>query len=254
MKRMILATAALALVAGSAVAQEVKDGQWRGVAGMSASLSAGNTTSRNFVANASVARSTAVDKLSFYGNALSGYTEVAGVKTSNQQWLVGTKYDHDIAGNLYGFGQLNFEGDKARNLSLRSSLGAGLGYHVVASKENTFNIFGGVAYTHDKFRAPQVINGETRSTYGAPELMLGEESSHKLTDTVSFQQKAIFYPNLKDTKEYRATFDAGLAVAMNKTLNLTVGVADRYNSMVPAGVKKNDLTVYTGVSMKLGAQ
>jgi hypothetical protein len=36
-------------------------------------------------------------------------------------------------------------------------------------------------------------------------------------------------------------------------LNLNVGLSDRYNSLAPAGAKKNDLLLTTGVSMKFGA-
>lgn len=251
MKRIVLASAVLVL-AGVAQAQEIKDGQWRGLAGMSASLSAGNTDSRNFVANANVARSTADDKWAIYGNALSGYSKIAGVSTSNNRWLAGTQYDRNLNKDLYAFGTGEISGDRSLALTFRGMVGAGVGYHVIATPLNTFNVFAGADYRHDNYSQPQVIGGTSRSSYGAPELMVGEESSHKLTDSVTFQQKLVAFPNLRDTNQFRATFDAGLAVAMNKTMNLTVGMTDRYNSQVASGFKKNDLTAMMGVSMKLG--
>ena len=46
---------------------------------------------------------------------------------------------------------------------------------------------------------------------------------------------------------------SGLAVAMSSTLSLNVGLTDSYNSRPPAGQKSNDIGVFTGVNIKLGA-
>jgi putative salt-induced outer membrane protein len=47
-------------------------------------------------------------------------------------------------------------------------------------------------------------------------------------------------------------FNASLNVAMTTTMALTVGVIDTYNSKVGAGMKKNDVSLFTGVSVKFG--
>jgi len=82
---------------------------------------------------------------------------------------------------------------------------------------------------------------------------VGEESSHVLSATTTFKQRLEFYPGLSGDKAKIAKFTAGLAVAMSSTLNLTAGLTDSYNSAPPAGNKKNDLGIFTGINVKLGA-
>ena len=56
-----------------------------------------------------------------------------------------------------------------------------------------------------------------------------------------------------DNKPMLAKFDAGLAVAMSGTMNLTVGLTATYNSKPPAGMKSNDFGLFTGINVKFGA-
>jgi putative salt-induced outer membrane protein YdiY len=72
-----------------------------------------------------------------------------------------------------------------------------------------------------------------------------------LTDSTTFRQKLVVYPNLNDTGEYRAVFDTGVAVAINRTMNLTVGFNYRYNSDPGVGVKRGDAVFLTGLAYKL---
>ena len=95
---------------------------------------------------------------------------------------------------------------------------------------------------------------ETCVVDSSPELILGEESTHRLTETTSFRQRLVLFPNLRDTGEYRAIFDAGLAVAMNKTMNLTLSFQDRYDSLATSPAKQNDTLFIAGVNVKFGAQ
>jgi putative salt-induced outer membrane protein len=95
----------------------------------------------------------------------------------------------------------------------------------------------------------------TRPTrrFSRASLYLGEESSHQLSDTVSFKQRLELYPGLSGDKAKIMKFTAGLGVAMSGTMSLTVGLTDSYNSKPPAGSKKNDVAVFTGLNVKFGA-
>lgn len=97
------------------------------------------------------------------------------------------------------------------------------------------------------------IGGETHTRFDRCALLLGEESSHQLSQTTTFKQRLEVYPGLSGDKPVIAKFNAGLGVAMSSTLSLTVGLIDTYNSKPPAGLKKNDVGLFTGVSVKLGA-
>jgi putative salt-induced outer membrane protein YdiY len=223
------------------------DGQWRAALGLAASSSSGNTKSSSFALTGDAVRATTADKWSLYGNAL--YGKSAGVTTA-EQLRAGTRYDYNLTPQWFGFGLLDLEKDKIAALNLRSGLGAGLGYHVIKDAQTTFDVFAGVGYTSDKYDAPRLIDGSNRSSYSYTNLLFGEESTHKISDGVSAKQKLVVYPNMSNSGEYRAQFDAGLGVAMSKTMNLNVGFSARVNSDPGPGVKKTDTLLTTGISVK----
>jgi putative salt-induced outer membrane protein YdiY len=248
--RSAIVLSSVMLLDGAAYGQATvkDDGKWRYALGAGASFSSGNGDSTKANLDAEGVRATAQDKLLFYGRAL--YGESDDVKTDDFLAL-GARYDRNLSGRLYGFGTGEYLRDRPANLSRRLSAGAGLGYHVIKTEPTRWDVFGGVGYSDDTYIVPTVVAGELRSSYGRAELLLGEESTHKLTDTTDFKQRFVVFPNLDDSGEFRATFDAGLAVAMNKTMSLTVTLGYRYNSDPGTGLEKTDTLLVAGISVKL---
>lgn len=236
------------------LAQTKADGQWRGVGGAAMAVTSGNTTSSSLSLNADMARATTADKLSFGANANYARSKVNGLSTTSaNKWAGFGQYDYNLSPQLFVFGKLGLEGDDLIQLSLRSTLATGLGYKVVDTKEMSFNVFGGAAYTTDKYDTAQTIAGKTGKSFSRASLFLGEESSHTLSASTSFKQRLELYPGVSGDKAFLAKFTAGLAVAVSSTLNLSVGVVDNYNSKPATGAKKNDLGIFTGVNVKFGA-
>lgn len=258
MKKISLLGMASLLACASAFAADAPpaDGQWRGAAGAGFSMATGNARNTALNLTADAARVTAVDKWTVYGQALYAESKKNNETTTNANlWRLGTRYDHNITEQIFGFGGLDLEHDQLKHLNLRGLLSAGVGYHVIKTADTTWDVFGGLAYEANRYMSPGVvINDETRRSYTSPSLLLGEESTHRLTETTSFRQRLVVYPYLRDSGEYRAVFDAGLAVAMTKTMNLTLSFQDRYDSMASSPVKQNDTLFIAGVNMKFGAQ
>jgi putative salt-induced outer membrane protein len=244
-------TLAAALTLGSVAAQAqatVKpDGQWRSALGLGASMSSGNSKATNLAATADAVRATSQDKASLYGNA--NYAK-SNDTTTGEQVRLGGRYDYNLGVDTFAFGGLDLDHNKFANLSLRGLVSGGLGYHAIRGETTTLDLFGGLGYTSDRYIDAMVVDGAGRSTYNYLSLLLGEESNHKLSDTTSFKQKLVVVPNLKNRGEFRATWDAGLAVAMTKALNLNVGFAVQHNSEAGAGRKATDTLLTTGVSVK----
>ena len=163
------------------------------------------------------------------------------------------QYDFNLSPRLYAFGRLGLDGDKLVDLSLRTSLAGGLGYKVVNTETTSFDVFGGVGYTTDRYSVAQTIGGKTDTTFSRASVYFGEASAHKLSESVSFKQRLDVYPGLTGDKAVLAKFAAGMSVAMSSTLSLTVGLTDTYNSKPPAGTKSNDIGLFTGVNVKFGA-
>jgi hypothetical protein len=62
----------------------------------------------------------------------------------------------------------------------------------------------------------------------------------------------VLYPGLVQGRATRATLDAGLLVDLNETLVLSVRLQGRYDSQSPAAAKNYDLSLITGLSVKIG--
>jgi putative salt-induced outer membrane protein len=253
-KSKALALAALAYC-GNVSAEDVQaDGRWRGNGGAALSISSGNTQSRSLNLNMVAARVTDHDKLSLYGQILSSRATANGVtSTSANQWKAGTRYDRNISPNVFGFGGLDFNHDQIQQLSLRSVISGGLGYHLIKTPENRWDIFGGLDYRADRYSGLGIlVDNSMQTRFNTVELLLGEESNHKLTETTTFRQHLVVYPNLSNGGGYRATLDSGLAVSLSKAMNLNITLQDRYDSRAQAPIRKNDLMFFTGVSIKFG--
>jgi putative salt-induced outer membrane protein YdiY len=235
--------------AGAAQAQATvkADGKMRSSIGLGASNASGNTRATNLSLNADAVRATDQDKVSLYG--IAQYAKSNG-DTTGEQFRLGGRYDYNLGTQWFGFGGLDIERNKFANLKLRNQLSGGLGYHLIKNDRTVFDLFGGVGFTADKYIAATRIDGATRRSYNYASLVLGEESTHKLSDSTAFKQRLVLFPNLKNSGEYRATWDAGLSVAMSKAMNLNVGFALAHNSEPGPGRKSTDTLLTTGVSVK----
>jgi putative salt-induced outer membrane protein YdiY len=223
------------------------DNQWRYLLTAGANASTGNSKAASLNVSGEAARVSDIDKWTFA--AQSAYARNDG-KTETERYALGTQYARDLTPTWYGFGSLDALRDKLANLSLRSSVASGIGYHVLKSERHSFDVSGGLGYSRDRYDEPAEVDGALRSSYGRVELVLAEESNHQMTQTTSLRQRLAVYPNLRDSGEYRATFDTNVTVAMTKSMNLTAGLSWRYNSDPGVGLKSTDAMFITGVSMR----
>lgn len=239
--------AAIAPLLAHAQVTQKPDGQWRSLFTAGASVATGNTDAKSASLGADVIKLTTMDKWSLTSSGQ--YARSAGATTANRLGGSGL-YSRDITPEWFGFGELDLLHDLPSDLSLRTTLGSGIGYHVVRRPDQTFDLSAGLAWTVDHYRHPQLIADETRSRYDHAELLLAEESNNKLSDSTTFKQKLTVYPNLRDTEGVRAVFDAGLSVAMTRQLALTATLSHRYDSKPGEGLGKNDTLFVTGVSLR----
>ncbi len=237
-----LTVAALAFASHAALAQNTPDGRWHGGLSVSGAFSSGNTSSRTLAANADASRATTEDKISLYGVANYGRNKVNDVDTTTANLLrLGGRYDFNFGPQWFAFGGGEGETNKAGGVRDRYNLTGGLGYHVVKNDTHLWDVFGGLGYTDTRYTDGTKANGA--------QALLGEESSHKLTDTTSLKQRLVYYPDGGELGD-RATFDAGLATTISGGWTLNTGLSSRYNSRVPAGTKKTDNLLTVGFGYK----
>ncbi|RZL37170.1 MAG: DUF481 domain-containing protein [Rubrivivax sp.] len=243
MPRLTLAfSLALALASQAALAQDNPDGRWHGGLSLAGAFASGNTSSRTLAANADASRATAQDKISLYGIANYGRNKVDDVSTTTADLLrVGGRYDFNLGPQWFSFGAAEGETNKAGGVRNRYNLTGGVGYHVVKNDANSWDVFGGLGYT-----ASQLTDG---SNANGVQVLLGEESSHKLSETTTLKQRLVYYPEGDDLGD-RATFDAGLATTISGAWTFNAGLSSRYTSRVPIGTKKTDNLLTVGFGYK----
>ncbi|VCU70983.1 hypothetical protein PIGHUM_03063 [Pigmentiphaga humi] len=220
------------------------DGQWRGSVNAGASLAKGNTDSTTLNIGANAGKATETDRLNFSLTALYGTKNENGDKSETANlWRMGGKYDRDITDRMFGFGSLDLEHDKLQELDLRGVAAGGVGRHIVKTDKTLFDVFTGLAYNHERF---------THDTRNSVEWLLGEESSHKISDTTSLHQRLAVYPNLSNGGEYRVQLDAGLTTSITKKIELKLTLSNRYMSNPQPGVKKTDTLLLTSIGYRFG--
>lgn len=174
-------------------------------------------------------------------------------QTTMNRWSGFGQYDYNLSPRAFAFSKLSLDGDELIELNQRASLAVGLGYKVIKSDRMTFDVLGGVGYMADKYDIAQNIGGKTGTSFNRANIYLAEASSHQLSSTTSLRQRLDVYSGVSGDKAVLVKFSAGLSVAMNSTLSLTVGLTDTYNSKPALGTKSNDAGLFTGVNVKFGS-
>jgi putative salt-induced outer membrane protein len=237
-----------------AAADAKKDGHWRGLVGASLAATAGNTESNSLALNLDVARQTQHTKISVQGFINRAESKVDGERTTTaDKWGLSSQYDSDISLRWFAFGKVGFDRDRLIDLSLRSTVSGGLGYHMIDTEDQTLNLFGGLSYTDRRYSADQTLHGTTSRHFSNPGALIGQEYSQQLDGSrVVFKERLELYPDLSQDHAHLARFNASLNVSISRTLSLSVGLVSTYNHNVPAGTKKTDTTLLTGLNIKLG--
>lgn len=244
--------AAILLLLGfsaGAVAQTVSkpDGAWRGSLGANVSAASGNNESVNAGLNTDAVRQRGYDKLVGFVQSLYGRREADGVRElTASRFRAGARYDRDISALTYGFAGYDVEKNKLADLKWRHSPSVGAGLHLRKTETFTFDVFAG--YSHNR---EQLYSGAKRAF---DEGMTGEETTHKISDSTSLRQRLTLFPNLTESGEYRAVFDASLLMPLVERWNLTVNLSARYQSNPPLGVQKSDTLLFTGLQYSWGPQ
>ena len=191
-------------------------------------------------------RRTDSDKFGLRLQGLYDRRTVDGVReTAAQLWRFGTRYDRDLSADTYAFVGYDGEKDRLANLKWRHVPAAGAGLHLIKTPRHTADVFGGYSYNRERLYV-----GPTRSFH---EALLGEETTHRLTDATSVRQRFALHPNLSESGEYRVVFDAGLVTALIENWSVTVSFSARYQSNPPPGAQKRDTLLFTGLQYTWGA-
>jgi len=230
---------------------------WNGGANVGFSVARGNSQTENLALAFNAVHPTLNDKITLYASSI--YTKndlpAPGTVGANVE-QGGLRYDRNVNPRLFVFAGADFQANALQFLDLRGVYGGGFGYHAIKSDRTTLNFLGGINYTHETYsNGPEVTpvtSPPTFQSYGVTNkfaaLTLGEELNHKLGKSTVITQNFYFYPDLKDTSQYRGTFNFGTVTKISKWLGWQNQFGDIYVSNPPTGAKKNDVILTTGLN------
>lgn len=254
-RRRLLAVALLGGLGLAAVPEDARaqltikeDDQWRYAMGVGASWASGNSSSKSVNVTADAVKATAYDKWTLYGRLLYGKD---ADQTTTDQVSAGARYDWDISARWFHFGIVDWLRDRPANLAHRVSVNSGLGYHIYKRDEGFWDVFAGLGYSHDNLIVETEVSDTQRSNYGRAELLLGQQSQHRISDTATLKQRLSFLPSLEDSDSYRGVFDVTLSVAINNRFDLNASLNYRYNSQPGTGLDRADVLFVTGFTVKM---
>jgi hypothetical protein len=226
---------------------------WTGLLDTGLSVTRGNSATIAYNLSAKAVRATTADKITVYATSVyaSDDTTVPGTTTAHAI-RGGIRGDFNVSDRVFVFGFTDFEFDQFQDLDLRNVLGGGLGYHVIKTKNTTFDVFGGGDFEQEYFSASAAVpGGLTRKT---GEIVAGEELDTKLFEggPTVLSEKFSLYPNITNGGQYRFQFDATAATKLKSWLSWQVTYSDRFLSDPLPGLKENDVLLSTGLRLTFG--
>ena len=247
---------------------------WNGGLNLGFAVTRGNSETKNLSIGFNAVRKGFHDKLTLYTNSIYATNDLptASPHTTANTIGGGALYGHDFNPRVFGFVNGDFFSNTLQHLDLRSSFGGGVGVHVIKSAATTLDLLAGVNYTHESYSG--VLNpvpplscttGTEPSCFYSPSyssatMNVGDAFTHKVGKSTDIMQSLSFYQGISSTRiaepggifknvhAYRGTFNFGTVTKLNKWLGWQNSFGDVYVSDPPAGTKKNDLQLSTGVS------
>lgn len=215
---------------------------WAGGINAGFALTAGNSETKNLALAFTADRKSAKDHIGLYENSVYATSNTPGGVTGTTANSIqsGIRYDRNIAARAFVFVSGDFQTDELQGLNLRSVFGGGFGFHAIKHDRTTLDLLGGLNYTRENYTTLQ---------RNIAAVTLGEELSRKLGATTLLTQKLYFFPDLNYAGEYRSTFALGTVTKISKWLGWQNAFGNIYVTNPPAGKKRNDLTLTTGLNI-----
>jgi len=241
---------------------------WAGAANVSFALAHGNANTATFGAGLAAARTTRTDKTSLYVNSLYSENANATPSTSANNTGGGISYDHNLNPKLFVFTSGDFLADALQNLDLRSIVGGGFGWHASKTPRQTFDVTGGLVWTHENYAAfytttsTSTTVGDTTTTVTSQTLTpaevnsfaalaVGEQYSRKIGAGSLFTEQANVYPDLNNLGQYQFNMTSTYSAKIAKMFNWVTTFSDNYTSFPPPGTLDNDIILTTGLGVTL---
>jgi hypothetical protein len=181
----------------------------------------------------------------FSFNEAYGEISQPGTPTTKTSILhLGVEQDWYLNPRLFVFVQGLFDHNYSQGLDLQQDYGGGLGFVVVKTARQEFDVKASVDYIKQQF----AISSQNKDLIGST---FGERYTYKFPRGIVFTELGNYIPAWNDTSAYSAIFNANLTFPVYHHFGFTLGGIDSYLNNPPIGFKKNSFTLTMGLTYSL---
>jgi hypothetical protein len=148
------------------------------------------------------------------------------------------------ATRLYGLVGVSFDHNFSQGLDLQQIYGGGLGWTVIKTPVQEFDVKADVHYERQNFVPPTPNTSLIGSSFT-------EQYRRNLPAKIIFTESGTFIPSWNNLSIYSAIFAAGVQLPTYKRLSLNLNLLDNYLSNPAVGFNNNSLQFVTGVAYTL---
>ncbi|HEY6341744.1 MAG TPA: DUF481 domain-containing protein [Bryobacteraceae bacterium] len=152
--------------------------------------------------------------------------------------------DEYFTARVYGFGLAAFDHNSAQGLDLQQIYGGGIGWTIIDTANQTFDVKGTVNYQRQQFLASAVTQSLVGSTFT-------EHYNRKLPHGLVFNEQLSVVPAWSNTHAYWMAFNTSVTMALSRRFSFSTGIIDTYLNNPPPGFQKNSFQLTAGVSYSL---
>lgn len=206
------------LISIAAETESVLD-QWSAKITLSLDVMRGNTEQGNYSSYAEAKRRTSLTQ--FYIDYRSIYSTTSGVVTGNS---LRAGSDFDIFSTRRFFWRplmLDYFRDTFANIEHRGSIGAGLGYYIIATSKTEWLISPGIAYQRTRYVSVEAGEDDTVST---PAFSISTEYDTDLTKQIEFIVKYSFSLVNEQSGTYSHTASSAFDIELTGMLDLEMAL------------------------------
>jgi putative salt-induced outer membrane protein YdiY len=209
--------------------------RWTGSVVGNLSITSGNRDTTGVGISADLARRSEDDRITLKGGYF--YAEDRGNGIRDDQYLSG-KYDYFFTKKFFGYLNTRLDRDAIRDLELRTTGGAGLGYQFLET--DIYNLFteAGVSYVNEDF----MLDVDDQ-TYVAGRLAM-HFGWWIIKDRLRFEEDAELLLGMTDLNDWFGISDSSLIWKWNSRLSSNASVRFEYDNTPATGRKRAD-TKYT---------
>jgi len=165
-------------------------------------------------------------------------TETTQIDRANAEAQSNWLYSEEF----YAFLNITAENDELANITYRINAGPGLGYYFLRNDVSTLTTETSVVYVTEDV-------GNKTDDYAA--FRLAQRAEYKFSESSRIWQRLEGVISFSDAENYFLNVEVGAESKLNDRIGLRVVLQDKYNNQPDTGIDNNDLTLFSGISIRL---